>query len=120
MSAVENEIKRQMGMLKSGKQIKEETRAIDEQGLVLFGLGECNIFTHTYLLYRETTLARAKGSQMDYRFMPEPNLPPMTIDPTWLQIAQSQAQFEPAHLKLIKDFGFPPLFAISVMVNYSL
>jgi Asp-tRNA(Asn)/Glu-tRNA(Gln) amidotransferase B subunit len=103
-----------MGMLKSGKQIKEETRAIDEQGLVLFGLGECN------LLYRKTTLARAKGSQMDYRFMPEPNLPPMTIDPTWLQIAQSQAQFEPAHLKLIKDFGFPPLFAISVMVNYSL
>ena len=54
---------------------------------------------------------------MDYRFLPEPNLPPMAIEPNWLDTAKRNAQFDLPHFKLIQNYGFPPTFAFEIVVS---
>ena len=63
--AIAFEIARQAGILESGGQVIQETRGWDESS--------------------ETTYTmRAKENSHDYRYFPEPDLPPLTIEPTWL------------------------------------
>lgn len=66
---------------------------------------------------RESISARAKGAKLDYRFLPEPNLPPMAIEPMWLSAAKISAQFDLPHLGFIRQFGFSPIFAFQVVVS---
>jgi aspartyl-tRNA(Asn)/glutamyl-tRNA(Gln) amidotransferase subunit B len=59
------EIARQTEVLESGGTITQETRGWDESS--------------------ETTYTmRAKENSHDYRYFPEPDLPPLAIDPAWL------------------------------------
>lgn len=60
------EIKRQAALLIAGETIRPETRRFDEK------LGE-------------TFLMRVKEGADDYRYFPEPDLPPMHISDDWLQ-----------------------------------
>ena len=63
--AIAFEIARQAEVLESGGTITQETRGWDESS--------------------ETTYTmRAKENSHDYRYFPEPDLPPLAIDPTWL------------------------------------
>jgi aspartyl-tRNA(Asn)/glutamyl-tRNA(Gln) amidotransferase subunit B len=63
--AIAFEIARQAEVLESGGTITQETRGWDESS--------------------ETTYTmRAKENSHDYRYFPEPDLPPLTIEPTWL------------------------------------
>ena len=63
--AIAFEIARQAEILEAGGSITQETRGWDESS--------------------ETTYTmRAKENSHDYRYFPEPDLPPLTIDPTWL------------------------------------
>jgi len=63
--AIAFEIARQAEVLEAGGSITQETRGWDESS--------------------ETTYTmRAKENSHDYRYFPEPDLPPLTIAPTWL------------------------------------
>jgi len=60
------EIKRQAALLIAGETIRPETRRFDEKS-------------------GETFLMRVKEGADDYRYFPEPDLPPMHISDDWLQ-----------------------------------
>ena len=63
--AIASEIERQAAALDSGEGVVQETRGWDED--------------------RGTTYRmRVKESSDDYRYFPEPDLPPLTINPAWL------------------------------------
>lgn len=60
--AIEYEGKRQTELLLSSKPIRKETRTFDP-------------------VSKRTNVLRTKEDDVDYRFMPEPNLPPLKLNP---------------------------------------
>ncbi len=71
------EIKRQSQLLLLAKQIRPETRRFDEKT-------------------GETILMRVKAGADDYRYFPEPDLPPMHIGDDWMQEVQDNMPEMPA------------------------
>jgi aspartyl-tRNA(Asn)/glutamyl-tRNA(Gln) amidotransferase subunit B len=64
--ALEFEIRRQSRLLADGGRVRQETLGWDEGG-------------------QKTYLLRSKEEEADYRYFPEPDLPPMVISATWLE-----------------------------------
>jgi aspartyl-tRNA(Asn)/glutamyl-tRNA(Gln) amidotransferase subunit B len=64
--AVAYEIQRQAELLHQGAPVRQETRGWDDVRGV-------------------TVLQRVKEESDDYRYFPEPDLPPLAIDPAWLE-----------------------------------
>lgn len=64
--ALEFEIERQIATLAEGGQLIQETRLWDEHR-------------------QETRSMRSKESAHDYRYFPDPDLPPLTIDDRWIE-----------------------------------
>ncbi|MGH7882879.1 MAG: Asp-tRNA(Asn)/Glu-tRNA(Gln) amidotransferase subunit GatB, partial [Candidatus Dormibacteraceae bacterium] len=64
--AVEYEINRQIEQLESGGEVVQETRGWSEAG-------------------QRTFSQRGKEAANDYRYFPEPDLPPLQIDPQWVE-----------------------------------
>ncbi len=60
------EIQRQSELLRQGKAVQQETRGWDETR-------------------GETFLQRTKEGEDDYRYFPEPDLPPLVLDPAWIE-----------------------------------
>ncbi len=63
--AIAHEIARQAGVLESGGTLVQETRGWDD-------------------VRNETYTMRVKEDSDDYRYFPEPDLPPLRADPAWL------------------------------------
>ena len=64
--AVDFEIQRQSALLDEGKPVKQETRGwLDDQGI--------------------TVTQRSKEEAHDYRYFPEPDLPPLVVDQAWVE-----------------------------------
>jgi len=63
--AIDHEIERQAAELEAGGSVSQETRGWDD------GRGA------TYVM-------RSKEDSHDYRYFPEPDLPPLRVDPAWL------------------------------------
>ena len=68
--SVAYEIERQINELQSGKPITQQTVGWDET-------------------LEETFLQRTKEEEDDYRYFPEPDLPPLVIDPEWIERIQA-------------------------------
>ncbi len=67
--ALDYEIDRQMREIAQGGRIVQETRLWDEAGGRTFPM-------------------RSKEEAHDYRYFPEPDLPPLTLDPAWIEEAR--------------------------------
>jgi aspartyl-tRNA(Asn)/glutamyl-tRNA(Gln) amidotransferase subunit B len=63
--AIEFEITRQTGVLDAGDAVAQETRGWDDD-------------------HGRTYVMRSKEDSHDYRYFPEPDLPPLRADPSWL------------------------------------
>ncbi len=69
--AIDFEIERQAAALDAGEPLRQETRGWDDAAGA------------TYVM-------RVKESSDDYRYFPEPDLPPLHLDPAWLDDAPGQ------------------------------
>jgi aspartyl-tRNA(Asn)/glutamyl-tRNA(Gln) amidotransferase subunit B len=82
--ALKFEIMRQSNLVKQGKKIKMETRHYDENQMITLSL-------------------REKETVADYRYMPDPDLPPLFIDKKWIQNLKKTLPIPPwERAKIIK------------------
>lgn len=68
--AIETEAARQIEVLEEGRAVKQETRRWDDNKDASFAM-------------------RSKENAQDYRYFPEPDLPPVYIDDAWLERARA-------------------------------
>ena len=79
------EIERQGGLLRQGQAVRQETRGWDE-------------------ISGKTTLQRVKEEAEDYHYFPEPDLPPLVIEPAWLEsIRQDLPELPAARLRRFQE-----------------
>lgn len=89
--AIEGERERQIELLEEGKVVVQETRRWDDN--------------------KESSHAmRSKEDAKDYRYFPDPDLPPIHISDEWIsQIRSSLPEFrEEKQLRYQEEFGLPP------------
>ncbi|RAK70145.1 Asp-tRNA(Asn)/Glu-tRNA(Gln) amidotransferase subunit GatB [Hymenobacter edaphi] len=77
--AIEHEIERQIALLEAGEEVISQTRGFDAT-------------TGT------TQAQRTKETMNDYRYFPEPDLPPVIVDDAWLHRVQSELPALPQQL----------------------
>ncbi len=96
--AVEYEIKRQTKLLEKGEQVAQETRGWNDAA-------------------GETTAQRSKEAAQDYRYMPEPDLPPIHLSADF--VAQIRADFPKMPHEYRADFqNVLPTDLIEVLLDY--
>jgi aspartyl-tRNA(Asn)/glutamyl-tRNA(Gln) amidotransferase subunit B len=97
--AIAFEIERQAAALDAGEPLRQETRGWDD------GAGA------TYVM-------RVKESSDDYRYFPEPDLPPLHLDPAWLAAIRARLPELPAarRARYVGELGLSPYDA-AVLVN---
>lgn len=78
--AVDAEIKRQSELLNAGQVVEQATRRFDD-------------------VNKTTVLMRKKEGTVDYKYFPEPNIPPVLIDAKWMEEVISQLPELPAERK---------------------
>lgn len=85
------EIKRHIALIESGGKVLQETVGWDEAK-------------------QATYSQRSKEDAHDYRYFPEPDLPPLVVDEAWLeQVRQSQPELPWARkARFVADYGLSP------------
>ncbi|HLF09499.1 MAG TPA: Asp-tRNA(Asn)/Glu-tRNA(Gln) amidotransferase subunit GatB [Dehalococcoidia bacterium] len=89
--ALEYEVQRQGALLDEGGRIPQETRGwVEDRGV--------------------TVSQRSKESAHDYRYFPEPDLPPMHLEPTWVSEVRARLPELPEarRRRFAADYGLPP------------
>lgn len=88
--ALEYEIKRQISIVEDGGRIIQETRLWDSAAAV-------------------TQSMRSKEEAHDYRYFPEPDLPPIVVSKEWIEKIKSGLPELPdqKRLRFIKEYGLP-------------
>ena len=86
--ALDYEIDRQIAALGAGERIHQETRLWDSAA-------------------GRTVTMRSKEEAHDYRYFPEPDLPPLHVDPAWIErvAASLPALPEARRTRLMSDYG---------------
>lgn len=85
--AIEHEFERQVAMLENGETIFSETRSFDAMNGTTFSM-------------------RSKEMVNDYRYFPEPDLPPLVVDEDWIEEVRSQMPALPKELlnRFVQDY----------------
>ncbi len=86
--AIEHEVERQAGVLESGGRVVQETRGwLEDKGV--------------------TVSLRSKEEANDYRYFPEPDLPPLNVDRAWVsEIAELLPELpEERKARFMADYG---------------
>ena len=96
--AVEYEIKRQIKVLEKGEKVKQETRGWNDAT-------------------GETTSQRSKEEAQDYRYMPEPDIPPIRLQQQTVDETAAQMPKLPAWYRTEFD-GVVPKDLIEVLLDY--
>ncbi len=98
--AVEYEIKRQTKVLEAGEKVKQETRGWNDAT-------------------GETTGQRSKEEAKDYRYMPEPDLPPISLSAEFIETESAKLPLMPTdYRKMFK--GVIPNDTLEVLLDYPL
>ena len=98
--AIEYERERQIEILEDGGQLFQETRRWDDEKGTSYGM-------------------RAKANAQDYRYFPDPDLPPINIDETWLTNIKESIP-ELAYQKrerYVRDMGIAESAAVVLTVH---
>ena len=92
--AIEYEVQRQSGLLLSGLQVKQETLGWDET-------------------LAQTLPQRSKEEAHDYRYFPEPDLPPLRVDPAWIETIRTSLPELPTEKKnrFVQSYNLSPYTA---------
>jgi aspartyl-tRNA(Asn)/glutamyl-tRNA(Gln) amidotransferase subunit B len=102
--ALEYEIRRQTELLASGRRVTQETR--------LYHPGE----DRTYPM-------RSKEEAHDYRYFPEPDLPPLQVDETWIREVRASLPREmlaARRERYVKEFALLPQVAATLTGSHAL
>ena len=98
-NALEYEAARQIEMMEEGRRIVQETRGwVDD---------------------REVTVSqRTKEYASDYRYFPEPDLPPLVIDPAWVEEVRDRLPELPQarRARFVEQYGLP-LYDASLLTS---
>jgi len=91
MQAVEAEARRQIEVWESGGTVEQETRLFDTSRGV-------------------TRSMRSKEDAHDYRYFPDPDLPPLVIDPAWIESLRAGLPELPdaRRARYVREFGLSP------------
>jgi aspartyl-tRNA(Asn)/glutamyl-tRNA(Gln) amidotransferase subunit B len=92
--AVEYEIERQIKLIEKGEKVVQETRGWDEAK-------------------GKTTSQRSKENAQDYRYMPEPDIPPMVLDEVEIKKMQADMPMLPPEYRV----KFAPLKVDDSVIN---
>jgi aspartyl-tRNA(Asn)/glutamyl-tRNA(Gln) amidotransferase subunit B len=89
--AIEFEVERQVGLVSHGEPVTSETRLWDSAS-------------------GRTCSMRGKEEAHDYRYFPEPDLPPLTLDPAWVEaVGRSLPELpDDKRARFVSDYGLPP------------
>jgi aspartyl-tRNA(Asn)/glutamyl-tRNA(Gln) amidotransferase subunit B len=78
--AIEYEVRRQVELIEDGGSVVQETRLYDPDR-------------------NETRPMRTKEDAQDYRYFPDPDLPPLAIEPAWIERVRAQLPELPGAMK---------------------
>jgi aspartyl-tRNA(Asn)/glutamyl-tRNA(Gln) amidotransferase subunit B len=95
--AIEFEVRRQVELIEDGGTVVQETRLYDSDR-------------------RETRSMRSKEDAQDYRYFPDPDLPPLVIDKAWIARIRAEMPELPAakRQRYIADYALPGSDAVGL------
>jgi aspartyl-tRNA(Asn)/glutamyl-tRNA(Gln) amidotransferase subunit B len=98
--AIEFEVRRQIELIEDGGKMVQETRLYDADR-------------------NETRSMRSKEDAQDYRYFPDPDLPPLVIDDTWIERIRAEMPElpEPMAHRFVADYGVPMPDAVQLTVS---
>ena len=88
--AINYEVRRQIELIEEGGTVVQETRLYDRDK-------------------KETRSMRSKEDAMDYRYFPDPDLPPLVIAQAWIDRVKTSLPELPGAMRerFVKDYGLP-------------
>ena len=101
--AIEFEVRRQVELIEDGGTVVQETRLYDPDR-------------------RETRSMRSKEDAQDYRYFPDPDLPPLAIDEAWIARVRSELPELPEAMqaRFVAEYALPAQDAIAITASRDL
>jgi aspartyl-tRNA(Asn)/glutamyl-tRNA(Gln) amidotransferase subunit B len=101
--AIEYEARRQIEVIEDGGTIVQETRLYDPDR-------------------RETRPMRSKEDAQDYRYFPDPDLPPLAIDEAWIASVRASMPELPEAMqaRFVRDYAISPQDAVALTASRDL
>jgi aspartyl-tRNA(Asn)/glutamyl-tRNA(Gln) amidotransferase subunit B len=98
--AIEFEIRRQIELIQDGASVAQETRLYDPDR-------------------DETRSMRTKEDAQDYRYFPDPDLPPLAIDEAWIERIRAEMPELPEakRQRYVSEYVLPPVDAVSLTAS---